>query len=203
MLRPDSQFFRPTKAMRELSALLMLGQTSRLSQHELGQRIGVSSAMAHNYVQLLIQRGLVRASGATNRKMEYLVTQSGQERLTSLMRLYARDIARLYSLAKREVENRLHALYDAGFKRVVVFGAAETGELIDSAVKVTPMRIVGWVDNDIAKHQRMFSDVTVSSPDRIELYNPDAVLIASSGEPDIIRRQLRHLKQKGIAVVTL
>ena len=84
--------------------------------------------------------------------------------------------------------HRLHQLYEAGIKRIVVFGAAETGELINSAVQATPLQIVGWVDNDVAKHQRAFGELTVSSPDHIEHYSPDAVLIASSAKPDAIRR---------------
>ena len=71
------------------------------------------------------------------------------------------------------------------------------------AVQATSLQIVGWVDNDVAKHQRAFGELTVSSPDHIEHYSPDAVLIASSAKPDAIRRQLHRLQGKGIAVVTL
>ncbi len=109
----------------------------------------------------------------------------------------------MYSIAKTEVEKRLQQLWKEGIQEVVVFGAAETGELIYSAVKSTPMRIVGWVDNDVAKHQQRFGDLTVCPPDTIESCRPDAVLIASSGQTDAIHWQLRHLSKKGIAVVTL
>jgi hypothetical protein len=38
------EFLRPVKVMRELSVLLSLGETQRLSQHELARKIGVSSS---------------------------------------------------------------------------------------------------------------------------------------------------------------
>lgn len=196
-------FYRPTPARRELLALWSLVETEQISQQELGRQIGVSSAMAHNYVQALVDHGYVMTSGETNRSMRYLVTATGHIRLAALMREYASEIARMYSLAKTEVEKRLHQLWKEGIQAVVVFGAAETGELIYSAVKSTPMRIVGWVDNDVAKHQQRFGDLTVCPPDTIESCRPDAVLIASSGQTDDIHRQLRHLSKKGIAVVTL
>lgn len=180
-----------------------LAEMKQISQHELGRQIGVSSAMAHNYVQALVDLGYVRTSGETNRTMRYLVTATGRTRLALLMREYASEIARMYSVAKSEVEKRLHQLWDEGIQAVVVFGAAETGELIFSAMKATPMRIVGWVDNDIAKHQQRFGNLTVCPPDTIESCRPDAVLIASSGKTEEIHRQLRHLSKKGIAVVTL
>ncbi|TKB33163.1 MAG: hypothetical protein E8D51_08080 [Nitrospira sp.] len=180
-----------------------LVECEQISQQELGRQIGVSSAMAHNYVQALVDHGYVMTSGETNRSMRYLVTATGRIRLATLMREYASEIARMYSIAKTEVEKRLHQLWKEGIQAVVVFGAAETGELIYSAVKSTPMRIVGWVDNDVAKHQQRFGDLTVCPPDTIESCRPDAVLIASSGQTDDIHRQLRHLSKKGIAVVTL
>ena len=189
--------------MRELLALWSLAETGRLSQHQLGRKIGVSSAMAHIYMQALLREGFVVATGETNRTREYLVTAKGYMRLATLAREYTRDIARMYSVVKTEVEKRLHRLYADGAQTVVVFGAAETGELIFSAAKSTPMRIVGWVDNDVAKHQHRFGDLQVRPPDMIESYRPDAVLIASSGKTDDIHRQLRHLAQKGITVVTL
>ncbi len=184
-------------------ALWSLVETEQISQQELGRQIGVSSAMAHNYVQALVDHGYVMTSGETNRSMRYLVTATGRTRLATLMREYASEIARMYSIAKTEVEKRLHQLWKEGIQAVVVFGAAETGELIYSAVKSTPMRIVGWVDNDVAKHQQRFGDLTVCPPDIIESCSPDAVLIASSGQTDAIYWQLRHLSKKGIAVVTL
>jgi biotin operon repressor len=180
-----------------------LAEIEQISQHELGRQIGVSSAMAHNYVQALVDQGYVMTSGETNRTMRYLVTATGRRRLATLMQEYASEIARMYSIAKTEVEKRLHQLWKEGVQAIVVFGAAETGELIYSAVKATPMRIVGWVDNDVAKHQQRFGDLTVCPPDTIESCRPDAVLIASSGKTEDIHRQLRHLSKKGIAVVTL
>jgi DNA-binding MarR family transcriptional regulator len=203
MVEVSLEFLRPTKTMRELFVLLCLDETEKVSQHELARRIGVSSSMANNYMKQLVGQGLVEASGDTNRTMKYAVTRKGNGRLSGLMSTYSREIARLYSIAKHEVEKRLLQLHDTGIKTVVLFGAAETGELVYAAAKNTPLNIVGWVDSDKAKQQLRFGEIRVLSPERIESFQPDAVLIASSGKADEIRRQLRHLPQKGIEVVTL
>ena len=202
MVDADLEFFHPTKAMRELFVLLSLDETEKMSQHELARKIGVSSSMANNYMKQVVGQGMVAASGHTNRTMKYAVTRKGNDQLARLMSRYSREIARLYSIAKREVEKRLLRLHEAGIKNVVLFGAAETGELVYAAAKNTPLRIVGWVDSDEAKHQVRFGEIRVSSPALIETFQPDAVLIASSGKADEIRRQLRRLPEKGIAVVT-
>jgi DNA-binding MarR family transcriptional regulator len=203
MITVALEFLRPTKVMRELFVLLSLGETQRLSQHELARKIGVSSSMANNYVKTLVGQGMVLASGHTNRTMKYAVTARGNDRVARLMSMYSREIARLYSIAKQEVEKRLLQLHVEGIKKVVLFGAAETGELVYSAAKATPIKIVGWVDNDPEKQTMRFGEIFVSSPSLIETFYPDAILIASSGKADEIRRQLHDFPQKGIAVVTL
>lgn len=203
MLDETLQFFRPTKTLRELFTLLSLEERQHISQHELGRRIGTSSAMAHNYMKDMIGRGMITVSGDTNRSMQYAVTQKGRARLAVLMRVYSKEIARFYSIAKREVEQRLHELCNQGMTAVVLFGAAETGELVYNAAKSTRLRIVGWVDNDVMKHGLFFGDLCVGSPDTIESCRPDGVLIASSGNTDEIVRQLHHLPEKGIPIVTV
>jgi predicted transcriptional regulator len=203
MITVPLTFLRPTKAMRELFLLLSVQESQHLSQHQLARKIGVSSAMANNYMKDLIEHGLVMASGRTNRSMKYEVTAKGRDRLSALMSGYSKEIARLYSIAKLEVEKRLSQLYAQGLKKVVLFGAAETGELVYSAAKGTPMKIVGLVDNDVTKHRQLFGEISVSAPDTIESFSPDAVLIASSGNAEEILKQLDPLSQKGVAVVTL
>jgi predicted transcriptional regulator len=203
MITVPLTFLRPTKTMRELFLLLSVQESRHLSQHQLARRIGVSSAMANNYMTDLTSRGLVTASGRTNRSMKYEVTAQGRDRLTFLMSGYSKEIARMYSIAKQETEKRLVQLYAQGLKRVVLFGAAETGELVYSAAKATPMKIVGLVDNDVTKHRKLFGEIPVSPPDTIESFQPDGVLIASSGNAEEILKQLHPLSQKGVPVVTL
>ena len=53
------------------------------------------------------------------------------------------------------------------------------------------------------KHRQLFGEISVSSPDTIESFHPDGVLIASSGNVEEILKQLDPLSQKGVAVVTL
>src|SRR5437870_6750001 len=148
MITVALEFLRPTKVMRELFVLLSLGEPQHLSQHELARKVGVSSSMANNYMKSLVGQGMVATSGHTNRTMKYAVTDKGNDRVARLMSMYSREIARLYSIAKREVEKRLEQLSGEGVKRVVLFGAAETGELVYGAAKACSINIVGWVDND-------------------------------------------------------
>lgn len=197
------RFFKPTTELRELRILSVLAEGGTVSQHEVARRSGLGSTMAHHYVRRLIGRGLVAMTGETNRTMRYAVTPAGTAYLDGLGRHYAREMARLYVIAKQECRRRLLRLAQRGWRRVVLFGAAETGELVYSAARDTPVEVVGIVDNDRDKRQARIGGLPVEAPDAIEGRRPDAVVITASRCADEIERQIRHLEQRGIGVARL
>lgn len=197
------RFFRPTTALWELRILATLAEGGAVSQHEVARRSGLGSTMAHHYVRRMIDGGLVAVTGETNRTMRYAVTDSGVAYLDGLSRQYAREMARLYLIAKQECRRRLLGLARRGWRRVVLFGAAETGELVCSAARDTPVEVVGIVDNDRQKRRARIGGLPVEAPDAIEARRPDAVVITASRCADEIERQVRHLRLRGIGVARL
>ncbi|WP_447972108.1 winged helix-turn-helix transcriptional regulator [Nitrospira sp. Kam-Ns4a] len=197
------RFFKPTVALRELRILAVLDEGRPISQHEVARRSGVGSTMAHHYIRRLIAQGLVAMTGKTNRTMRYAVTAAGRAYLETLGRHYAREMARLYRIAKQECRRRLLRLYERGLRRVVLFGAAETGELVCWAARETPIEVVGIVDNDRDRRRRGLGGLPVEAPEAIEAWRPDGVVITASRCAEEIERQIRHLETRGIAVARL
>jgi DNA-binding MarR family transcriptional regulator len=197
------QFFKPSNVFREMGILLTLDEDTAISRHRLARRIGVGTTMAHHYVTRLIGDGLVAMTGRTRRAARYTLTPAGRQRLEQLASQYAREMARLYLIAKQECRKRLLRLYDRGMRRIVLFGAAETGELALSAAKETPVQILGLVDNDREKQRTRLGDWSVEAPERIEQWHPDAVVITASRYADDIYEQIRHVERQGIHVEKL
>lgn len=197
------RFFRPTTALWELRILSTLAEGGAVSQHEVARRSGLGSTMAHHYVRRMIGQGFVAMTGETNRTMRYAVTDAGTAYLDGLGRQYAREMARLYLIAKQECRRRLLRLARRGWRRVVLFGAAETGELVCSAARDTPVEVVGIVDNDEDRRRGLVGGLPVEAPEAIEARRPDAVVITASRCADEIERQIRHLEQRGIGVARL
>ena len=98
---------------------------------------------------------------------------------------------------------RLTELAGEGIKRLVLFGAATTGELVYQAARRTPVEIAAVVDNDSTKQGTPFGHLVVLAPSAIESFTPDGVLIAAFGRPDEIYQQIKHLKEKGIEIIRL
>jgi len=142
-------------------------------------------------------------TGKTNRTKIYHLTLEGREELTSSLLSYSSEIIQLYSGAKREVGERLHRMYDEGIRTVVLFGAAETAEVVLAAMKQTQLTAKGVVDSDPDKQGSIFYGLPVESPDKLAQIAADAVLITSFGRQEEIHRFVQGLVGEGMQVVKL
>ena len=197
------QFFSTTRRWKEFWLLSLIAENAAVSQHRLGRAIGASSSMTNTYIRDFVQQGLLTASGNTNRTMRYELTPGGKKMRRQLLHLYGREVARLHTAAGQEYEKRLNELVEGGITRLVLFGAATTGELVYQAARQTTLEIVAIVDNDPVKQGKSFGHLVVMPPSAIESFAPDGVLIAAFGRPDEIYQQVRHLKEKGIEIIRL
>jgi DNA-binding MarR family transcriptional regulator len=203
MIETELYFFKPNRLLRELSLLLGFEQDPAMSQHDIAKIAGISSSMAHNYVKQFVQDALITIQGESNRTMRYVVNAAGQERSRQLLTLYTREVVHLYALARTVFEKKLCSLYHQGLHTAVLFGAAETGELLYNASLRTPLRVIGVVDNDVNKHHQKFGELEVLPPDVIEHLQPHGVIISAFGKPDEIYADIKHLESQGIRIIKL
>jgi DNA-binding MarR family transcriptional regulator len=203
MIAKTLRFFKPNRFLRELLLLLGLDANPSLSQHEIARIADISSSMAHNYVKDFVDKGLLTIQGTTNRTMRYFVTAAGKEHIQELLPLYSEEVVHLYTLARKAVEQKLRRLYEQGLHTAILFGAAETGELVYNAAQYTPLRIIGVVDNDPGKQHRQFGALAVAPPSIIEQLHPDGVIITAFGRPDEIYQDIKYLQERGINIIRL
>jgi DNA-binding MarR family transcriptional regulator len=200
MILESLKFLCPTKLFRELDMLVLIKDHPWMSQHSLARKMGITGAMANSYMKDLTRKKMVKVEGETNRQKRYFLTPKGNRRRRILLNEYITGVSDLYSTCKKEFEQRLRTLYEKGFRRVVFFGAAETGEIAQQAAQHTGLEVVGIVDNDASKQGKKLGEVEVCLPECIEDLHPDAVVITALGHPDEIYRQLVPLKEKGIVI---
>ncbi|MBI4774546.1 MAG: winged helix-turn-helix transcriptional regulator [Deltaproteobacteria bacterium] len=198
-----SKFLLPTKQFRELFILACLNENPSMSQHILAERVHLSSTMVNNYIRRLADEGLIRVEGHTNRSMRYSLTPKGYNRLSKLFIDYSVDIVRLYIATKHELVHKLMSLPREGVRRVVLFGAGETCEIVFAALKEMPVQVVGIVDNDPEKQGKRFFGIPVEGREAVPAIQPDCVLITSYARQDEIFEEIRHLESEGIRVCRL
>jgi DNA-binding MarR family transcriptional regulator len=198
--RGDLQFFKSSPLFKRLLILTALEQNPAISQHTLAHEVGLTSSMVNNYIRDLSQNRLISVKGTTNRTMSYNLTPKGIREKMSLLISYNLETTTLYMDAKKEFALRLQKIYEEGIHRAVLFGAGETAEIIYNASQSLKLEIIGIVDNDPEKQEKLFGNLIIKSPHCIQEIKPDGVIIASVGRQDEIYKQITVLIKQGIAV---
>lgn len=193
-------FLNPTKQSRLLSVLFSIYDSPDVSQHKIALNTNLSSSMVNNYIKWLKQEGLVTVQGKTNRTQRYHLSEIGHVTLRQLLLDYSAEIVRLYGSVKTEISNILSELYSEGIRTIVLFGVAETAEIVYAAVKRTALVIIGVVDSDGLKQGRLFNGLEIRSPRAIQEIRPDAVVITSFGKQEEIYQQVRKISGSTIKI---
>ncbi|MBN2139812.1 MAG: winged helix-turn-helix transcriptional regulator [Desulfovibrionaceae bacterium] len=193
MLISEGKYLKPSKNTRVLAILDSLAGNSGLSQFELGRRLNLSGAMVNQYLRQLQERELVRFLPVNGKSYRYELTASGERSRREMFSDYSSETIRLYTTVKNFVLHKLDPLLAAGRTRLALFGAAETCEVVLSALKGSEFKTVVLLDNDPRKHGHYFNGHVISPPCVLENADCDAVVITSFGRQDEIHQQLESL----------
>ena len=183
-----------------LSVLFSVHGAPDASQHKIAANTNLSSSMVNNYIKWLRQEGFITVMGKTNRTQQYHLSDAGRVMLRKSLMDYSAEIVRLYGSVKNEISNILRGFYGEGIRTVVLFGVAETAEIVYAAAKQTDLVIIGVVDSDDTKQGRIFNGLEIKSPEEINKIRPDAVVITSFGRQEEIYRQVRTISGDRIKI---
>lgn len=204
LLIADCEFIKPTRIARELFLLETLALDSTQSQHKLGQSSFLSGAMVNQYLRALQDKGLIRFVPVGNKGYAYEPTEEGAALRRSMFAAYSGELVRLYSALKRCIQEKLTPLAGKGVRKIALFGASETCEVVLSALAEADFDVVAVVDNDTQKHGTMFKGHVVCAPEVLSYLPVQAVVITSFGHQDEIFTQLAPLASgKGMEVIKL
>lgn len=204
MLLSEGKYLKPSKETRVLAILDSLSQDSGLSQYELGRRLKLSGAMVNQYLKLLQEQNLIEYRPVNGKSYRYVLTSGGEKSRRQMFSDYSSETIRLYTNIKDFIATRLRGLETRGRRRIALFGASETCEVVLSALRDTAFQVVAVVDNDAGKHGASFHRYVISSPVVLEQVDCQAVVITSFGRQDEIFQQLQPLStRRGLEIVRL
>lgn len=199
----ELKFLTPTKESRLLSVLFSIHSEPDASQHKIAGNTHLSSSMVNNYIKWLKQEGFITVVGKTNRTQQYHLSESGRIVLRQSMLDYSAEIVRLYSNVKKEIAKILKGFYHEGIRTIVLFGVAETAEIVYAAVKRTSLTVIGVVDSDRAKQGESFNSLIISPPEAVMEMRPDAVVITSFGKQEEIYQRIKSIAGNRIEIKRL
>lgn len=200
----NSNFLSPTTELRSLILLQAINGEPENSQHKLGKMTGLSSSMVNNYMKRFKEDGLISIKGETNRSRTYHLTKVGRNLLRESLLSCSAEIVQLYGAVKREIAKILNEYYDRdGLRTVVLYGAADTAEVVHTALKETPLVVIGIVDSDINKQGKSFNGFIIQAPEQIRYIRPDAVIITSFAKQEEIYQSVCRIVSPGILIKKL
>lgn len=204
MLLADGKYIKPSKETRVLAILDSLAQDSALSQYELGRRLKLSGAMVNQYLKLLQEQNLIEYRPVNGKSYRYVLTSGGERSRRQMFSDYSSETIRLYTNIKDFILSKLLMLERRGRRKISLFGASETCEVVLSALRDTGFKVVTVVDNDAAKHGVVFHGYVISSPLVLDHVDCQAVVITSFGRQDEIHQQLQPVSaRRGLEIVRL
>jgi len=196
MLITNGFYLKPSKSSRILAILDTLSRDSSISQFELGRQLNLSGAMVNQYLKQLQSDGLVEFLPVNGKSYKYALTAEGQQTRRKMFSDYSSETVRLYSTIKDFVLDKLERLDVEGRRRLALFGASETCEVVLSALRDTNFQVVTLLDNDSAKQGQIFNGHVVSAPHVLDQVDCDAVVITSFGKQSEIYEQLKPYSDK-------
>ena len=196
MLITDGLYLKPSKSTRVLAILDALSRDSSLSQFELGKQLNLSGAMVNQYLKQLQGSGLVEFLPVNGKSYRYTLTDRGQQSRREMFSDYSSETVRLYTTIKDFVLEKLSGLREEGKRRLGLFGASETCEVVLSALRDTEFQVMLLLDNDTRKQGQIFNGHVVSAPHVLDQVDCDAVVITSFGKQTEIYGQLKPYSEK-------
>ncbi len=187
MLLLERKFVKPTKKLRTLAVMESLVKDTTISQKALGKHVAMSGAMVNQYLRELSDQRLIRFVPVNGKSYDYRLTPDGEGLRREYFDDYCSEIVREYTALKSLVRGKVAALADKRLRRLVLFGASETCEVVLSALRGTDFRIMSLVDNDVNKQGQNFHGHYISPPSVISTLDFQAVIITSFGRREEIQ----------------
>lgn len=205
MFLVNKTYYRPSKAARYLAILDSLAQDSMVSQNELGRRANISGAMVNQYLKEMVDHNLIEYERVNGKSYRYLLTGEGEHRRRAMFSNFASETVQIYSALKAAIGHKLRSLKARDLRKLVLFGASETCEIVLQAIRALGgFEVMALVDNDPAKAGKTLGGHVISPPVALESLRPQAVLITSFGCQEEIYGQLSMLgSQQNVEIIRL
>jgi DNA-binding MarR family transcriptional regulator len=192
----DNSFFKPTLLYKEFMILDLIEKDANITQREISKTIGVAVSMINSYIEIFVEKGLIKKKKHSTKTVEYFVTRKGIERKRLLNIGYLKNSQILYDSARENIEKFLNQLEIKGKKKLFLYGAGEVAEILLHTIyssDSTSLTILGVIDDDIEKVGSYIYNTPIVSLDSINGQEHDGVLISSyTNKNSIINKLNQH-----------
>lgn len=192
---PSASYLEPSPEMRELQLLELLADRPNTSQSALAALVGLTPARVNAYIRAFVEQGYVAVLPGARAQI-YNLTHDGKVRLAFHQVSYRAELVRLSALARMRFRAFFDGLQRAGHRKLALYGAGETGEVVlDALSGYDGVEAICVIDDDAMKQGARCHGIPVVSLTALTNLEPDAVVITSIAFDEAIRARLaeRHV----------
>lgn len=158
--------------------LLLLSEVERdagVTQRSLSLKLGVALGLTNLYLKRLARKGYIKITTIPRNRIRYLLTPQGFTEKSRLTYQYMQYSLSYYRDVRGRLKEMLSSFEGANGQRVAIYGTSELAELAYLSLREMNIDCVGFIDGS---SRESFLSCPVSSPDRIDGWQFDRVLIA-------------------------
>ena len=189
--------FKPTPLYKELKILNLLTNNEDVTQRVIAKELGISLAMVNFYLEKYEEEGLLTIKRDSTKSLTYILTRLRHERRKLLNMEFLEASLDVYNDAKQECINFIKKIVDAGFKKLLFYGAGEVCELflyVINNVNEIDLEVLAVIDDDEIKIGKKITSIDIISVSNINDYAYDGILVSSYTHNDTIKEKLINLK---------
>ncbi|HLD13961.1 MAG TPA: winged helix-turn-helix transcriptional regulator [Burkholderiales bacterium] len=139
-----------TKADREeqlvLELLEAVGQKNDVSQRHLASHMGVALGLANSYLKRCIRKGFIKISEAPANRYLYYLTPTGFAEKSRITAKYLSSSFAFYRKAGESCIRTLETCEQNGWRRIVLCGISDLGEIVALRALECGVEIIGTYD---------------------------------------------------------
>lgn len=146
-----------------LEILDAIDAESNVSQRHLARHLGIALGLANSYLKRCVKKGFVKIQQAPANRYIYYLTPKGfaeKSRLTAQYLTYSFDF---YRQASESCIKALRECSENGWKRVILCGVSELGEIASLRASDERIELLGTYDplssKDVFVHLRVWQDL--------------------------------------------
>jgi len=182
----------------DIHILRLMGEVEKggsYSQRELARRLNLSLGLVNTFIKRLVNKGYFKVKTLPRNRVKYLLTPKGVAQKSRLTVAYLRYSINFYREIKQMLLHKFQDLEQKGIVKLLFYGSGEVAELAYLYLQMTPLSLVGVVDQD--RGGGNFFGLPISDHERLRKQDWDGILLTRL---DHTEADLEFLLRQGIAI---
>ena len=168
--------------------LSAIQESSEVTQRSVARELGIALGLANAYLKRCVKKGLIKVAQVPSNRYAYYLTPHGFSEKSKLTAEYLSQSFNFFRQARSQCEALFARCAERGWRRVVLAGATDLGEIATLCAREQGVEIVGFFE--AGSNKETFAGLPVF-PDPAGLKDADVVIVTDLGDPQGVFEALR------------